>query len=82
MRSELLKHGFVEFDCGEFGIWALDEKTHIYIIPGKHWSAKIYITAGGANILTAIHPVNNIYDVEDICNHHNILFRFSIDETL
>ena len=41
MRAELLKHGFVEFDCGEFGIWALDEKTHIYIIPGKHWSAKI-----------------------------------------
>lgn len=80
MRQQLLKQGFTEFDCGELGIHSLDEKTHIYLIPGKHWSLEVYISAGGASILTAAIPVDNIHKIEEICNQHGILFRFSIEE--
>ena len=82
MREQLIKQGFTAWDNGELGIHCLDEKTHIYLIPGKHWSLEVYITVGGASILIAALPVDNIHQIEEICNQHNILFRFSIDETI
>ncbi len=80
MKEQLIKQGFTEFDCGELGIHSLDEKTHIYLIPGKHWSLEVYISVGGASILTAAIPVSNIYEIETICNQNDILFRFAIEE--